>query len=203
MRRRSTGRGTAREPYWSRGEIVDGVDVWRAPCRLTDQGCGGAVRHQPSDFRLQVGRLLEMASLRGQTPCGESDPFFCVRATNIREFGSSHEEDEPSVRFMVTRLRSLPVLVAAFAPALAGAQDQTVKIGGREVDVWRPRGTASGPQPVIIFSHGFGGCGTQSKFLTQALAEHGYWVFAPNHRDARCGPGGRGGAMALPEASFR
>src|SRR5262245_27097419 len=104
----------------------------------------------------------------------------------------------------MTGLLSLTILLAAFVPpALAAAQDQTVKISGRDVDVWRPRGTTSGPQPVIIFSHGFGGCGTQSKFLTQALAEHGYWVFAPNHRDARCGPGGRGGAMALPEASFR
>jgi len=103
----------------------------------------------------------------------------------------------------MTRLRSLLVLLALFvAPTLAVAQDQTTRIGGRDVDVWRPRGASSGRQPVIIFSHGFGGCGTQSKFLTEALAERGYWVFAPNHKDARCGPG-RGGTMARPEAAFR
>jgi predicted dienelactone hydrolase len=102
----------------------------------------------------------------------------------------------------MTRLRSLPVLLALFVtPTLVAAQDQTLQIGGRDVDVWRPRGATSGRQPVIIFSHGFGGCGTQSKFLTEGLAERGYWVFAPNHKDARCGPG-RGGAMSRPEAPF-
>jgi predicted dienelactone hydrolase len=40
--------------------------------------------------------------------------------------------------------------------------------------------------PVIVFSHGFLGCATQSKFLTEALAEHGYWVVAPQHNDATC-----------------
>jgi len=45
---------------------------------------------------------------------------------------------------------------------------------------------------VLIFSHGFGGCAKQSTFLTEALAAHGYCVFAPNHTDARCG-GGRPG----------
>jgi predicted dienelactone hydrolase len=104
----------------------------------------------------------------------------------------------------MARLRSFPILLAAFiTPALAAAQDETVKIGGRDVAVWRPRGATSGRQPVIIFSHGFGGCGTQSKFLTEALAERGYWVFAPNHKDARCGQAGRGGSMARPEAPFR
>ena len=83
----------------------------------------------------------------------------------------------------------------------AHPQDETVKIGGRNVAVWRPHGAASGRQPVIIFSHGFGGCGGQSKFLTEALAERGYWVFAPNHKDARCG--GRGGKPERPDAPFR
>jgi predicted dienelactone hydrolase len=81
----------------------------------------------------------------------------------------------------------------------AAAQDQTVKIAGRDVAVWRPHG-ASGRQAILIFSHGFSGCATQSKFLTGALAAHGYWVFAPNHKDARCGQGGaRGTPMRLEE----
>ena len=46
---------------------------------------------------------------------------------------------------------------------------------------------------MLIFSHGFGGCAKQSKFLTEALAAHGYWVFAPNHKDARCRHGQSGG----------
>jgi predicted dienelactone hydrolase len=40
--------------------------------------------------------------------------------------------------------------------------------------------------PLIVFSHGFGGCGTQSIFLMEALARAGYIVVAPDHKDARC-----------------
>lgn len=43
--------------------------------------------------------------------------------------------------------------------------------------------------PVILFSHGFTGCGTQSVFLTEGLAESGYFVLAPNHQDAGCDTG--------------
>ncbi len=46
-----------------------------------------------------------------------------------------------------------------------------IDIAGRQVAIWKPSGTAppSG-YPVILFSHGFMGCGTQSVFLTDALA---------------------------------
>jgi predicted dienelactone hydrolase len=40
--------------------------------------------------------------------------------------------------------------------------------------------------PLILFSHGFGGCAQQSATLTQALADAGYAVLAPNHRDEGC-----------------
>lgn len=81
-----------------------------------------------------------------------------------------------------------------------GAQDQTTTLGGRRVAVWRPHGQGNERRPIIIFSHGFGGCATQSRFLTEALAERGYWVFAPNHKDARCGA--RSGA-GRPDEPFR
>lgn len=51
--------------------------------------------------------------------------------------------------------------------------------------------------PLIIFSHGDGGCGTQSSFLTDALSAKGYVVVAPNHSDAHCG---RGGALRSDRA---
>ncbi len=61
-------------------------------------------------------------------------------------------------------------------------------IAGRKTDVWRP--AAGGrPAPLILFSHGFSGCGTQSSFLMRALADAGYLVIAPNHQDARCADG--------------
>lgn len=61
-------------------------------------------------------------------------------------------------------------------------------IAGRKVDVWRPPASGA-PAPLILFSHGFAGCGTQSSFLMRALAGAGYLVVAPNHRDAHCTDG--------------
>jgi predicted dienelactone hydrolase len=80
-------------------------------------------------------------------------------------------------------------------------------IGGVEVAIWRP--TSSKPQtataspghdaavaqsaptqsasvkvPLIIFSHGYRGSPTQSVPLMQAMADAGYLVMAPKHRDA-------------------
>lgn len=44
--------------------------------------------------------------------------------------------------------------------------------------------------PLILFSHGLGGCGTQSIFFTEELARHGYVVAAPDHKDALCSVSG-------------
>jgi len=54
--------------------------------------------------------------------------------------------------------------------------------------MWKPAGAApAAGYPVVVFSHGFGGCNTQSVFLMEALAQAGYLVVAPNHADASCG----------------
>jgi len=76
---------------------------------------------------------------------------------------------------------------------MVGATDHAVAevdIAGRRVAMWKPSG-APPPDgyPFILFSHGFTGCGTQSVFLTEALAGAGYFVLAPNHFDAACGTG--------------
>jgi predicted dienelactone hydrolase len=58
--------------------------------------------------------------------------------------------------------------------------------------------------PLVLFSHGFGGCNTQTTFLMETLAKAGYLVLAPNHQDARCGSARKaGGGMHKPEAPFR
>ncbi len=56
------------------------------------------------------------------------------------------------------------------------------------VEIWLPPEFQSTEQkwPLIIFSHGFGGCSKQSTFLTQYLADNGYIVIAPDHADADC-----------------
>jgi pimeloyl-ACP methyl ester carboxylesterase len=82
------------------------------------------------------------------------------------------------------------------AATRAAGGSETATIGGREVDIWRPPGT--GPAPIIIFSHGFLGCGGQSTFLTQALADAGYLVVAPQHADSLCNR-----HLSRPEVPFR
>ncbi|MDI1228804.1 MAG: alpha/beta fold hydrolase [bacterium] len=81
---------------------------------------------------------------------------------------------------------------------MAAKQDgntATIEIAGLKTAYWLPETDA--PAPLIIFSHGFGGCKTQSKFLMLALATHGYVVVAPDHADAMCGMG-----MKRPEEKF-
>jgi predicted dienelactone hydrolase len=57
--------------------------------------------------------------------------------------------------------------------------------------------------PLILFSHGWEGCGTQSVFLTEQLARAGYVVAAPDHRDAGCSVDGRRPPrLHLPQLPF-
>jgi len=81
--------------------------------------------------------------------------------------------------------------------------------GGRKLAVWYPTAAAEKPfaytrsgsglmgsvardappaacprVPLVLFSHGLGGCALQSTYLTEELARHGYVVAAPDHADA-------------------
>ena len=85
---------------------------------------------------------------------------------------------------------------------------------GRKVAVWYPTHAAEKPAtpsransglasrvahdappaacprvPLLLFSHGWGGCARQSIFLTEELARAGYVVAAPDHADAACAVG--------------
>ena len=64
-------------------------------------------------------------------------------------------------------------MIGALAPA--GFLD-TASNSARDVEVGD-----DGPYPLIIFSHGNGGLGVQSFFLTEYLASHGYVVVCPDH----------------------
>ena len=57
-----------------------------------------------------------------------------------------------------------------------------VKLAGLQVAIWQPANRAKAP--LVVFSHGFHGTNTQSIFLMNALAQAGYVVVAPNHKDA-------------------
>ncbi|HVZ27116.1 MAG TPA: alpha/beta hydrolase [Rhizomicrobium sp.] len=72
------------------------------------------------------------------------------------------------------------------APAMAEANLKTDK--GLAFSQWLPAGFSARHHdvPLILFSHGFGGCSQQSRTLTAALAEAGYAVLAPDHKDEGC-----------------
>jgi alpha-beta hydrolase superfamily lysophospholipase len=88
------------------------------------------------------------------------------------------------------RLSYLLVLVLyLLTVTTAQAAEQSITLSGLNVTVWSQETSTSIKQPIIIFSHGFHGCSTQSRFLMEAFASAGYIVFAPNHRDATCNGG--------------
>lgn len=92
-------------------------------------------------------------------------------------------------------------VLAIFAPrASAQARERRIELAGRSVVVWPAVINSDEPQPLVLFSHGFGGCAIQSRFLMEALADHGYWVFAVDHADAACG---RLGGAGRPQQPFR
>jgi predicted dienelactone hydrolase len=102
--------------------------------------------------------------------------------------------------------RVLPASVVVAACLLvtspAGAAEQRSKIAGLSVTIWSRDARPSEHQPTIIFSHGFRGCATQSRFLMEAFAEAGYLVIAPNHHDAAC-QGGGASRMGRSDAPFQ
>jgi predicted dienelactone hydrolase len=89
-----------------------------------------------------------------------------------------------------------------FGFATAQAAEQSVTLAGMDVTVWSQEVDKGIKQPVIIFSHGFHGCATQSRFLMDAFASAGYIIFAPNHRDATC-HGGKAKWTDRPQMPFR
>ena len=86
---------------------------------------------------------------------------------------------------MLRALRLLLLLALSLAPLSAHAAGKNITLGGVDAVYCAPAASAT-KQPLIFFSHGFRGCATQSAFLMAALAADGYWVFAPNHKDAVC-----------------
>jgi predicted dienelactone hydrolase len=65
-----------------------------------------------------------------------------------------------------------PLLGAVSEPGFTDTLSSSVKDASVATD---------GPFPLIVFSHGNGGLGVQSFFLTEYLASHGYIVVCPDH----------------------
>jgi alpha-beta hydrolase superfamily lysophospholipase len=77
----------------------------------------------------------------------------------------------------------LALAAARVASETAHVAEQSIAVASLRVTSWSPPPDGV-KQPVMILSHGFHGCDTQSRFLMAALAGAGYLVLAPNHRDA-------------------
>lgn len=97
-------------------------------------------------------------------------------------------------------LRDLSLVACLLLSLPAHASEESLEVAGRHVTVWSSQ-TGGPGQPVLIFSHGFHGCATQSRFLMNAFAAAGYLVLAPNHRDAVCN-GGTARWMERPTLPF-
>jgi predicted dienelactone hydrolase len=96
------------------------------------------------------------------------------------------------------------VCLLAALPLLAADGAVHTTISGRDVAVWMPAGAAPAAGfPLVVFSHGFGGCNTQSVFLMDSLANAGYLVVAPNHADAGCGKARQARAGRHPQEPFQ
>ena len=75
---------------------------------------------------------------------------------------------------------------------------ETIRIGALSVAIWQPAEPSAAPLPLIVFSAGFTACGRDAAFLTARIADAGYIVAAPEHKDSACA----GGAFIEPEAPF-
>jgi predicted dienelactone hydrolase len=96
----------------------------------------------------------------------------------------------------------LIITACVFCGGVVQAAQTSVTLAGMDVTVWSQPTEQNLKQPVIIFSHGFHGCATQSRFLMEALVSAGYLIFAPNHRDAACN-GGKASWLGRSEIPFR
>lgn len=134
-------------------------------------------------------------------------PVLFIIFSFICSAASAQTTGSPNPSFFETQTRTQPI----------PAKPVEEKTGPRQphVEIWLPPEFQSSEKkwPLIVFSHGFGGCSRQSQFLTSYLADHGYIVVAPDHEDENCRQRSEGmasrlqpmkaGQMNRPEKPFR
>ncbi len=121
------------------------------------------------------------------------------------------------MRFFLYFFLSVLIFVPAVAAQTAPQNEAPTKPKTYQprVEIWLPPAFQSSEEkwPLIVFSHRFGGCETESAFLAQYMADNGYIVVAPRHQDADCQRMSgmrqnglqtmRSGKSIRPEESFR
>jgi len=85
----------------------------------------------------------------------------------------------------VARGRRRPMAVALWYPTEAApAATQYVQVGGAlPTELARDAAPAKGRLPLVIFSHGGGGCATNGAVFAEELAARGFVVAGPDHDD--------------------
>ncbi len=104
-------------------------------------------------------------------------------------------------RWLISVCLLITLSVMMQQPAFAAVRLETIQIAGLQVATWIPRGAGSHTPP-IIFSHSYQSCETHHDYITEALADAGYAVFAPLHKDSRCHPDNQGKIAGQPPISF-
>ena len=81
--------------------------------------------------------------------------------------------------------KASPITVAVWYPTAESPQKYTYggPTRGNVAPDAKPD-TQGGPYPLLVFSHGYGGSGIGSVFLTEPLAARGWVVAAPDHNDS-------------------
>lgn len=96
-------------------------------------------------------------------------------------------------------LRYLLFVILLLPRSALSASGDVHTLGDIRFAEWEPA-AAHAPLPLVIFSHGYRGCSTQSSALMRKVADEGYLIVAPNHRDASCD---RQSGGAQPPPRFR
>jgi predicted dienelactone hydrolase len=140
----------------------------------------GFVSTQWGDAQVLRGKLRERIQERRQGAGSRSGEGADVQLSGPGSCSS------PNVAFRIVTFRS-GLKAGVWYPTTESASRPWTYANGLSTPAVKDGEIADcGRYPVILFSHGFGGCGTQSPFLTEALAAHGYVVVAPDHEDAKC-----------------
>lgn len=110
--------------------------------------------------------------------------FVCVLAAGTpAEGGKRHKIGYRLAA--IARAGDSPLVVAVWYPARAGSGGVTYRlpIGVMTSDASANVRPAKGPFPLVIWSHGGGGCATMGAAFAEALAEQGFVVAGPDHHD--------------------
>jgi predicted dienelactone hydrolase len=107
-----------------------------------------------------------------------------VHASKATSTSTSIGECKVSVGYRVMHIAGRVVALwypASSQPAVVNYSPRFAGLLAKDA----PAALACGERaPLVVFSHGYTGCGIQSVALTEELARHGYVVAAPDHADA-------------------